>query len=63
MRMPTTQEVGPSLVVAVIMAVGELLILTSVGDAALAAGHMLKAAGGLGILFALYRLAPWLRGD
>jgi hypothetical protein len=63
MRMPTTREIGPSLVVAVILVVGEVLTHDSADEAALAVGHLLKAIGGLGILFALYRLAPWFRGE
>jgi hypothetical protein len=63
MRMPTTREVGPSLAVAVILAVGKLLTGFAVADTVLAIGYLLQAIGGLGILFALYRLAPWLRGE
>lgn len=62
MRMPTSKELTPCLVVAVIMVVGELLT-HSTSDTALAIGHLLKAAAGLGILFALYRLAPCFRGE
>lgn len=63
MRAPTPREYGPSLVAIVILIAGEVLIRTSADDAALAVGHLLKAVGGLGILFALYRLAPCLRGE
>jgi hypothetical protein len=62
MRKPTTREITPSFVVAVMIVGGEFLTHASVDHAVLAVGYLLKAAGGLGILFALYRLAPWLRG-
>jgi len=61
MQTPTASEIGPTLAVVVILTIAELVVRYATGDLVLAAATMTKALAGLGIVYALYQLAPWVK--
>jgi hypothetical protein len=62
MRAPTTREWAPLAITLIVIAASRLLVALP-SDLAKAAGSFLAALGGILILFGLYRLAPWIRGE